>query len=59
METEADIRSVQARYLCDTPCPEARRRRVGKAARREHFEAFWGRSADPAPLLNVRYLTSE
>jgi ketosteroid isomerase-like protein len=33
--------------------------RVGKAALREHFEAFWGRKRDPALLLNVHYLTSE
>jgi ketosteroid isomerase-like protein len=34
-------------------------RRVGKAALREHFEAFWGERRDPALLLNVHYLTSE
>lgn len=34
-------------------------RRVGKAALREHFDAFWGGKRDPALLLNVHYLTSE
>jgi ketosteroid isomerase-like protein len=34
-------------------------RKVGKAAIREHFQAFWGQKRDPALLLNVHYLTSE
>jgi ketosteroid isomerase-like protein len=34
-------------------------RRVGKAALREHFRAFWGEKRDPALLLNVHYLTCE
>jgi hypothetical protein len=34
-------------------------RRVGKAALREHFTAFWGEKREPALLLNVHYLTSE